>query len=553
MSTIVSSIISSVFKQDSKQQLQPTSLRPGQIFNGKILKLFPNQTAEVQIGNQKMIAQLDIALQAGSRYWLQVQPGEGKIYLKVLNNISGVSSNQDSLEAVLRAFGLTGSKENLDIIPFFLKEQLPVSKEILQQTANWIKNMDHPEQGLNTIKWMMQQGYPMKKEIFQSLVSMQSQTPLTELMRKFYDQVNLEGDKSTVSNSLKQILTSFITNESKQVGEKILRTIITKWVNEEDDGVPFSIIKKLGFFPMHTDENTILRETMKNSNFPDKIPTIRQNVISSQVELNEQVKQILQSLKLQDQVVMMLPSKLIELMKQSISVNEKHFLETIISTEILPSSREIDDQFHPIFKKMIHSIGFQYEKDIFDHFKGLENDPVKQESLKSLLIQYVKDESNFSEKQTGEQLLQRINGMQLLSKEMGPLMQVVMQIPIPLWTSVPELTLQWSGRKTEEGKIDPNFCRILFYLELENLKETMVDLKIQNRVVSIKIINDQHQWLQNLKPLHDLLKENLKGMDYHLSSLQFVKANNDQMGKERKGEFPTIYENQSYSGVDIKV
>ena len=28
--------------------------------------------------------------------------------------------------------------------------------------------------------------------------------------------------------------------------------------------------------------------------------------------------------------------------------------------------------------------------------------------------------------------------------------------------------MQWSGRKKENGQIDPSFCRVLFYLELEN-------------------------------------------------------------------------------------
>ena len=38
------------------------SLKNGQILFGKVNKVFPNQTAEVQIGHQKMIAALDIPL-----------------------------------------------------------------------------------------------------------------------------------------------------------------------------------------------------------------------------------------------------------------------------------------------------------------------------------------------------------------------------------------------------------------------------------------------------------------------------------------------------------
>ncbi|MGG0411496.1 hypothetical protein [Peribacillus simplex] len=50
-------------------------------------KVFPNQTAEVQISHQKMIATLGIPLRTGEKYWFQVQhPIEGKVVLKVLDS-----------------------------------------------------------------------------------------------------------------------------------------------------------------------------------------------------------------------------------------------------------------------------------------------------------------------------------------------------------------------------------------------------------------------------------------------------------------------------------
>ncbi|AMM92442.1 hypothetical protein UP17_07685 [Peribacillus simplex] len=63
------------------------SLKNGQILFGKVNKVFANQTAEVQIGHQKMIAALDIPLRAGERYWFQIQPpNEGKVVLKALDS-----------------------------------------------------------------------------------------------------------------------------------------------------------------------------------------------------------------------------------------------------------------------------------------------------------------------------------------------------------------------------------------------------------------------------------------------------------------------------------
>lgn len=54
------------------------SLKNGQILIGKVNKVFPDQTAEVQIGHQKMIANLEIPLRSGEMYWFQVRhPIEG--------------------------------------------------------------------------------------------------------------------------------------------------------------------------------------------------------------------------------------------------------------------------------------------------------------------------------------------------------------------------------------------------------------------------------------------------------------------------------------------
>lgn len=65
------------------------TLRPGQMISGKVTKLFPNQIAEVLVGSHKVIAQLETPLSVNERHWFQVQPGEGKVHLRVLETKSG--------------------------------------------------------------------------------------------------------------------------------------------------------------------------------------------------------------------------------------------------------------------------------------------------------------------------------------------------------------------------------------------------------------------------------------------------------------------------------
>ena len=41
----------------------------------------------------------------------------------------------------------------------------------------------------------------------------------------------------------------------------------------------------------------------------------------------------------------------------------------------------------------------------------------------------------------------------------------------------------------EDGKIDADFARILFYLELESIEKTIIDMQVQNRVVTVTVFN----------------------------------------------------------------
>lgn len=102
----------------------------------------------------------------------------------------------------------------------------------------------------------------------------------------------------------------------------------------------------------------------------------------------------------------------------------------------------------------------------------------------------------------------------------------------------------------EDGKIDASFARILFYLNMETLQQTVIDMQVQNRVVTINIFND----MPNLDSLATSLKATLKAglleKEYTLSGL-FIKPFGDQAEKT-----VTKLSNQQedeQGGVDIRI
>ncbi|MFD1705865.1 hypothetical protein ACFSCZ_03755 [Siminovitchia sediminis] len=171
------------------------------------------------------------------------------------------------------------------------------------------------------------------------------------------------------------------------------------------------------------------------------------------------------------------------------------------------------------------------------------------ETLRSLLVQYLGAKSGKSNQAAlaAEKLLHRINGQQLLSIDTGPVQQLFFELPVNLNGFRTDISFLWEGKRNKKGKIDPAYCRVIFYLHLPSLKETVVDVKIQNRVTTITIFNDFPAIKALADPLLPEIKKQLSTLDYEISSVEFKKT------LQKKEKKLPAFRVQSYSGVDIQV
>jgi hypothetical protein len=174
------------------------------------------------------------------------------------------------------------------------------------------------------------------------------------------------------------------------------------------------------------------------------------------------------------------------------------------------------------------------------------------DTLKALILDFLKENPSGPLKDTSEGLLNKITGIQLLSQEIGPTQQYVVNMPFSLWNQTVDLTIQWSGRKQENGQIDPAYCRVLFYLDLQNLKETIVDVQVQNRILNMTIFNDMANLKELSSPFIDKLKENLLVNGYTLSKIHFMNTQEHQQ-KNISNQVTKLIDTRAYSGVDIRV
>ncbi|OZI11578.1 hypothetical protein CEW92_11470 [Bacillaceae bacterium SAS-127] len=171
-----------------------------------------------------------------------------------------------------------------------------------------------------------------------------------------------------------------------------------------------------------------------------------------------------------------------------------------------------------------------------------------EQMMKTQLLKLLGEEIPLSTRDLAEKMIGRINAQHILSAENGPLQQLIMQAPLNLFGFQTDLTLQWSGRKKENGQLDADYCRVLFYLNLEHLQETVIDMQVQSRIISLQIFNDTPGIQTMATPLLPVLKAGVEAKGYQLSTVQFK-----QSEEKRVPPFVQVMNEQVYAGVDIRI
>ncbi|RSD28040.1 hypothetical protein [Mesobacillus subterraneus] len=608
--------LQNLFSLKAAQQAKTAELRPGQILNGKIMKLFPNQIAEVQIGSQKVIAKLEAPLSALQRYWFQVQPGEGQLQLKVIGNGTEEGKLPESLAKVLGEFSLPPTKENLELIRFFVKEHLPVTRDMLLQASDWLKSVDSRTAGLEALKTLVTRGLPVTQAAFSGVYAASDGQSLLQLIEQLSRE--LEGNSQAESAAaVKKVLNDILpANKMAQTGPA-LNYIASNWLSgdKENSQAAFGLLKHLGAVRPNSSEPMVLQQLLKNIqsstpvSLPDGARMVKNILELAERGAHEPARQLLSYLSggkasSVNQILPSLHSAIsgsgptdLQGFKQvlSLAINgdspgielpvlldgksnwkkaglalletfgqQKADKLTSQQTELLakavqqaeltltqPSGTEMLSSAR--VKGFLAALGLSYESQLTEAFKDTAEGKLQiQDALKPQVLRLLNDNPPPAVREAAEQLLNKLTGFQLLSQEAGPIQQLVVQVPFMMGGKLSEMTMQWSGKKTEDGKIDADFCRVLFYLKLQHLDDTVVDMQVQNRIMSIQIYNENPLLKKFSEQLMPLFKTKLSEIDYHLSSVNFHLPGQAQEGKE-KSRLADIYGQREYSGVDIKI
>ena len=203
-------------------QSQPLALRQDQVFHGTIKHLYPDQMAEVQVGNQKLMAKLEVPLKVGDAHFFQVTTTSPQTELKVVTGpMSQAMTPTQQMNQLLETMNLPKSTEMQQVLSHFIKAQMPISKEQLISAETWMKSLPQgvsKNDALLALQRMVEYKMPFTNTVFHALTQgakMEGMsTNLANLAQLLATQTG--GNEALKANLLQQVqqLTQPLNNET---------------------------------------------------------------------------------------------------------------------------------------------------------------------------------------------------------------------------------------------------------------------------------------------------------------------------------------------------
>lgn len=578
-------------------------LRDGQVALGKVTKIYPNNRAEVQIGAHRIVAQIDTPLAVGERYIFQVdQKSDQLVHLRVLGTYSQ-EMNEASIRALLQQLQIRITDSAVQFVKSLVSERIPFNRTELSQALQLLNSLSKLENAPSIIKEMLQQRIPLSENIARALLSYRN-GQFSSTMEKALQQIgtlpsspNVTRLQSTLSSLIQSPLTQELQNLAPREGQQLLQTLQLFRLNIDinDQVNPSGSRGVTSDFSGRTNINerllSLLSHLVERPEVRTSILNLTENYtalkrvatsigydfeLTSRSSLTKPEYTVLQQ-RISSDLLPLLPKQLQESIRPLLQTNTENsfnqlraliqslannhlytlLLESVLNHEARTERNDtlLPQQFLLHAKQVLQSLGVANESMLRHTTSQAEQIPLQipmiNETIKALLLNIVQEERTPLE--NVQQLVHYINGLQLQTREENSLLYAQLQLPGEKIGLPTDLFLQFEGKKTDNDEIDTSFCRILFFLHLHHIKDTVIDMHVQKRVITLTVYNDYHNPLAKMMdPFRQRLAEGLDRIDYHLSNVRFKPL--EERGKSSNNEqkaSPVVTTRQE--GFDIRI
>ncbi|MCM2674756.1 hypothetical protein [Alkalicoccobacillus plakortidis] len=442
-------------KLANRSQTPLLSLKPGQLFSGKVVKHYPEQLAALSIRGMTVIAKLETPVTAGSSYWFMVREGQDLPRLQI---VQPDSPQTTLLPEALGGSKLPTSKEAHTLINQLKTSGIPFSLNQLTDGINLLKTNSVPSKiGMETIGSMIRQQLPLTSSVYHALASLQQTDGLTNSLEAI-TQAFKGTNKAESVDVLQSMLQRTQGPTTRSPIDHLIRTVIDPNTDQESKQAAIRVLAKLEWpqiTPTTTSSELLTKWNVKdassNGSLLDQILPNR----ADQKEIHVKWATIFEGIS---------------------HAKEKEIIQSALRHSV--SQTVVADGKQSTFANqlidLIKLVGYQDEANLHD----VKTTPP---SIKNILIQLMNDGSTTEVRSQAEQALHKITGHQIQSLPSDSFLHLLIQLPIKLGEYQTDMTMQWQGKKQEDGTLNPDNCRLLFFLELERIKETMIQVTIQEK------------------------------------------------------------------------
>ncbi|MGE6631384.1 glycosyltransferase [Bacillus sp. NPDC077027] len=512
---------------------------------GKVLKMLGEDTALVQIGATKMKAQLAAQLKADSFYWFAFEQGEagGLNKLRPVQQFDqDPKTLKDAAVKLIEGLSLKNGLETILTATAFLKEKASISEVDLKTAVKWIEQLPSTDvkKGLQALLFALKKDLPIQQGVLQSILAVKSPSALHQDMATLLTSLEQLPKQTEATQQLTQAIKAVVQAEPTVHADKLLSLLLAsrEGIKQSADAVMNSGIK-----PSQQAENALLLsdrstqqvnqdttlsqpiqgntvqklDSIPGSKIEHMLTTFSQKADTTQTTLVKQVTTLIQALQ---QAGSNIESQASALQKEFPFLTKEEartLAQTIKQIEPnLSNKTDVLDLIMTIKKAM-------GVRDELGMIKLLEkgNQDIKNQDLHQLKL-VLNDAKNADlpeqVKRDVDQVFHRLNGQLFIQQENQTVNQMVVSYPLFSKHSVQDLTFMLKGHKNKDGTIDLSQCRLMFYLNMENLDETLIDCTIQKKVMAITVETD-FELQGTINPMIPTVRENLNELGYSLTGI----------------------------------
>lgn len=509
---------------------------------GKVLKMLGDDTALVQIGSTKIKAQLAAQLKADSFYWFQFEQENGDS-LNKLRPVQQFDQDpktlKDAAAKLLEGLSLKNGLENMLTATAFLKEKPVINEAELKTAVKWIEQLQGADikKGLQALLFALKKDLPIQEGVLQSILAVKSSSALHQDVTALLDRLTQLPKQSETTQALTQAVRSVVDAETTVHAEKLLSVLLGAKEGQTKQGG--SLQGQPHVNPSQQakqSQPSVIQgrqaDTVNQNNIPQllspkqlplqQIERILTSITRQGIDGQQQpdLKQLTSLLQGIQQAGPQVDAKAAVLQKAFpfLSKAEANTLAQVIQQTEPALSNKTD--VLDLLMTMKKAIGVRDEIGMLKLLEKGSQDVKSQELHQLKLALNDARQADLPEpvKKEVDQLFHRLNGQLFVQQENQTVNQMLVSYPLFSKHSVQDLTFILKGHKQKDGSIDISQCRLMFYLNMENLEETLIDCTIQQKVMSITV-ETAHELQGTINPMIPAVRENLNALGYSLTGI----------------------------------